>query len=236
MVHFSSRTRSTQAEIMDNFNLQGTEMQQVLTDLKTVNKWLGGNAITLNGISQLLKKVPKSGVITIVDIGCGDGEILRQCARFGKKKGYNFKLIGVDANSYILSEARERSKEYPNITFEQIDVFSEENFTLSYDIALCTLFLHHFKNEDIITLLNQTIKYATIGIVVNDLQRSRLAFNLFKIAGRVLLKTKIARHDGLVSIARGFTKAELTEMSKSIKANKKSICWKWAFRYQWILK
>lgn len=66
---------------MDDFNLQGDEMQELLTDLKRVNKMLGGNAISLNGIGQLLEGRPANNTITILDIGCGDGEMLRQCAK-----------------------------------------------------------------------------------------------------------------------------------------------------------
>ncbi len=236
MITFSITERSEQSEIMDNFDLKGEEMKLLLTDLKVVNSLLGGTAITLDGIKKLLQSIPKTQVITILDIGCGDGELLRKCANFGKKLGYTFKLIGVDANAHILEEAAIRSSEYNNITFKLIDVFSEEKSLPKADIILCTLFLHHFKNSAIVNLLQRAANVAKVGVVVNDLQRSAWAFNLFKLFSSVFIKTKVARHDGLVSIARGFTKEELQQMTKKIKGCTSTVHWKWAFRYQWILK
>lgn len=221
---------------MDDFNFHGHDMKLLLNDLQWVNKWLGGTRISLQGISVLLRSIPKERLITLVDIGCGDGEMLRQCAAFALKKGYTFQLIGLDANAHILEEARSRSKQYPNISFQKIDVFSEEKSVPEFDIALCTLFLHHFKNEAVDLLLQNLSEKAKVGIVVNDLARSATAFWLFKGIGVLFLKTKIARHDGLVSVARGFTKTELKKISEGIKATTISLKWKWAFRYQWIIK
>ena len=170
MVQFSSQYRSAEDEIMDDFRFQGDMMKKLLTDLKFVNKWLGGNKITLDGIVKLLEGQEKKDTFTILDVGCGDGEMLRECARLGKSMRLEFNLIGLDANDHIIKEARIRSAMFPNITFHKQDVLQMENNTIEFDIALCTLFLHHFKNEDIVYLLNTLIKSAKIGMVINDLE------------------------------------------------------------------
>jgi len=69
---------------------------------------------------------------------------------------------------------------------------------------------------------------------VNDLERSPWAFTLFKIFSRVILKTDTARHDGLVSVASGFKKAELEQISNTIPGHH-TIKKKWAFRHLWII-
>lgn len=221
---------------MDDLDFQGLEMQNLLQDLKTVNKWLGGNQITIDGLKKLLKSKNKSTKITILDVGCGDGELLRQCADFGKRNNLNFELIGIDFNDNILQYAEIQSEKYLNIKFQKVDVFSEENLIPNCDIALCTLFLHHFSRNKIEALLKILLEKASIGIIVNDLERSKLAFNLFKIVSQVFLKTKTARHDGLVSVARGFKSGELENISTKIPNQQSEIHWRWAFRFQWILK
>ncbi len=236
MITFSNTYRSTQPEIMDDFELKGPEMETLLTDLKRVNSLLGGTNITIDGIKILLKNVNKSKPIVITDIGCGDGELLRNCAKYLRKKGFTFSLIGVDANPFILKEAEKRSLNFPEISFKTINIFSEEIKTLETDISLCTLFLHHFSNEKIVDILKRLIQQSNVGVVVNDLQRSKIAFNLFKVFSAIFIKTKIAKHDGLVSVARGFKEKELRILSKKIPNQKSTILWKWAFRYQWILK
>lgn len=236
MIIFSKKYRSEQSEIMDNLDFQGLEMQNLLKDLKTVNKWLGGNNITIDGLQKLLNPNLKTIKITILDVGCGDGELLRKCADFGKRNNFNFDLIGIDFNENILDFAKTQSKEYSNIKFKKVDVFSEENLIPICDIALCTLFLHHFSNEKIENLLKTLIKKTNIGLIVNDLQRSKQAFNLFKVISQLFLRTRTARHDGLVSVARGFKKHELENISSKILNQQSEIHWRWAYRYQWILK
>ncbi|MDC7993518.1 methyltransferase domain-containing protein [Altibacter sp. HG106] len=219
---------------MDDFELHGAEMQQLLTDLKTVNRLLGGNEVTLSGIEQLLPKHPLTRPITILDVGCGDGEMLRQCARYFRSKNQEIKCLGIDANPHILEEAATRSADFQNIRFQKHDVFSTNASLPPFDIACCTLFLHHFKNDQIRLLLQQFSEQAALGVVVNDLARNRWAFELFKLFGSLFLKSKIAKHDGLVSVARGFKKEELLELSNTIEGHHQ-ITLKWAFRYQWII-
>ena len=115
-----------------------------------------------------------------------------------------------------------------------MDIFSKDFKKQSYDIVLCTLFLHHFKKEQLISFLQSTIQKARLGIVVNDLHRHKLAYYLFKIIG-LFIKNKMVREDGLISVLRAFKRKELEAISRQIKA-KYSVQWKWAFRYLWILK
>ena len=114
-----------------------------------------------------------------------------------------------------------------------IDIFSEEFKKLGYDIILCTLFLHHFKDDQLTSFLKPTLHNAKKGVVVNDLHRHRLAYYLFKIIG-LFIKNKMVREDGLTSILRAFKRKDLERISNELKA-KATIQWKWAFRYQWIL-
>jgi hypothetical protein len=89
---------------------------------------------------------------------------------------------------------------------------------------------------DIEILLKKLSKKSKIGLIINDLERSKLAFNLFKLVSEIFLKTNTAKHDGLVSVASGFKRKELLNISKKILNQKSIIRWRWAFRYQWILK
>ena len=236
MITFSNKFRSQQIEIMDNLEFQGLEMENVLKDLKTVNKCLGGNNISIDGIQKLLKHKLINAKIIILDVGCGDGELLRQCADFGFQNNLNFELIGIDFNENILKLAKSKSKNYPNIRFSKVDILSKDNLIPNCDIALCTLFLHHFGNEKILEIIKKLLQRTQLGVVINDLERSKIAFNLFKIASYFFLKTKTARYDGLVSVARGFKKQELEKMSKDIPYQHSNISKRWAFRFQWILK
>ncbi|MTE27130.1 methyltransferase domain-containing protein [Winogradskyella sp. ZXX205] len=230
----NTKYRSNKTELMDDFSLKGELLRDTLDKLGNINKWLGGNRVTLDGIIQLLKNQPKNKTYTIIDLGCGHGDILRQVAKYGRKHQYSFRLIGVDANQDAIAYATELSSGYPNITFKSIDIFSDQFETLNFDIALTTLFLHHFKEEEIKKLLKKLYANANIGLVINDLQRSKLAYGLFKLLGLVITNQMI-KQDGLTSILRAFKREELEEISQQLHL-KSQIRWKWAFRYQWLIK
>ena len=227
--------RSNDPEIMDDFQLEGEVLQNALDKIARINQLLGGNQLTLQGIKALLNNENKKHEVTIVDIGCGNGDMLRYIAEFGDSNNYKFKLIGIDANAFTINHAKNLSVHYPNINYETIDIFEKQFDEVKYDIVLCTLTLHHFKNSEIINLIKQLYKNSSIGIVINDLQRSKLAYRLFQVVCFIFSLNKMSKQDGLTSILRGFKKKELSDFSKELELKKYTLNWKWAFRYQWII-
>lgn len=228
--------RTNTEEIMDNFELQGEELDRTLKDLDRINKWLGGNKITLQGIKKLIKNHSIKKQIHIADLGCGNGAVLREIAKWGKMHSYNFKLTGIDANAHAIEIAQNMSKDFEEITFRNLDIFSEEFTAFKCDILLCTLTLHHFKDQEISKLLSLFNRQAKVGVVINDLERSKLAYRLFQAFCKVFINNEIARKDGLTSILRGFKKSDLQKFAADLPSTNHQIDWKWAFRYQWIIQ
>lgn len=235
MILYSSKYRSQQLEIMDDAELSGDSLATVLNDLKKVNTLLGGFSITLDGVETLVLNSPKTTSLTLLDLGCGDGESLRKSAQFMRKQQRTMKFIGVDMNEHILEIAKEKSKDYPEISYLKLNILEKNQQLPNFDIATCNLFLHHFSEHQIIELLNKLIKQGKRGVVINDLRRSKLAFQLFKGFGLLFMKSKIAKHDGLVSIARAFKRKELEKMAEKLNGEH-TIKGRWAFRYQWLIK
>lgn len=229
-----TRKRSDAPEMMDDFAMEGEILRDALDKLASINKLLGGNSVTIDGVKKLLDGTDKNRTIKIVDIGCGNGDMLRILADFAKQKQLNFELIGVDANQFTINHATQLSVNYHNISYQCDDIFKDE--IADCDIILCTLTLHHFKDQEIINLLSRFKKAASLGIVINDLQRSALAYYLFIGLCFVFGLNHMSKEDGLVSILRGFKKADLQLYSKQSQLKNCSIKWKWAFRYQWIIK
>jgi len=230
----NTKQRSNALEIMDDFSISGAVLRDTLDKIDNINTFLGGNNVTINGLKSLIKNHDKTKPLTIVDLGCGSGDILRSVAKLGRKEDFIFNLIGIDANKDTVAYARESSANYPEIQFLEYDIFSEGFKNLDYDIVLSTLFFHHFKKEELLSFLPFLLKKAKLGIVVNDLHRHKLAYYLFKIIC-LTISNKMVKEDGLTSILRGFKRKELEAISTEIKANS-LIQWKWAFRFQWILK
>lgn len=227
--------RSQQKEIMDDLEMQGEELEITLLDLDKVNRWLGGNKITVEGVEKLLKEKNPSEPVRILDVGCGNGSILKEVAQWGRKHGVQMELLGVDANKHAMEIARRNLSGFPEVAFEGMDVFSEGFKRLEADIILCTLTLHHFSDSKIERLMNTFSEMASIGVVVNDLQRSKAAYYLFQAFCAAFGIREINRKDGLTSILRSFKKRDLEKYGKGLHVVRQEINYKWAFRYQWIL-
>ena len=225
--------RSTKIEIMDDLDMSGETLINSLDQLANINKWLGGNKTTIDSLKTILKTNPKDNIISIVDLGCGNGDMLRKVAHFGRKNGYKFDLLGIDANQATIDYAIQLSANFPEITYKKEDVLSKEFATYTYDIAMCTLFLHHFEDPIALDFIQTLLKNAKIGVVINDLHRHWLAYYLFKLLTSVV-GNEMTREDGLTSILKAFKRQDLDRFSKKLNF-KSTITWRWAFRYQWII-
>ena len=84
--------------------------------------------------------------------------------------------------------------------------------------------------------MKQFVKLAQVGVIINDLHRSKIAYLLFRLFSRIFIKSHVAKNDGLVSIASGFKKEELKIFAQQLKLAHSEITWKWAFRYLWLIK
>jgi 2-polyprenyl-3-methyl-5-hydroxy-6-metoxy-1,4-benzoquinol methylase len=230
----STKNRTDKEELMDDFSIGGDLLRDTLDKLENINRWLGGNLMTVKALKKVLKNHPKEQELTIADIGCGHGDILRDVAKFGRKNGYKMKLIGMDANPTAIAYANELSTEFSELSFKTEEIFSEAFKNRKFDVVLATLFLHHFKEAQLVSFLGNILKQTKIGIVVNDLHRHKLAYYLFMLLS-VFIKNNMIIEDGLTSVLRGFKRNELAHISKKLKV-KPQISWKWAFRFQWILK
>ncbi|MBX2845851.1 MAG: methyltransferase domain-containing protein [Saprospiraceae bacterium] len=225
-------TRSAEPEIMDDFHMSGHLLRESIDQIAGVNTWLGGDQTTFAGIERFIQP---NQTITIVDIGCAGGHLCRKIAKWASKKQLQVQIIGIDANEDAIQYAQEQSKTFNNIHYQCANVF-DPNFDFpTADIAVCTLTLHHFSNEEIVQLMNLIQPKLRLGIVINDLHRSRLAYRLYQLVCFVFGLNKMLRHDGCISILSGFKRKELEAFSHQLKLKNHSIRWRWAFRYQWII-
>ena len=232
-IDFSERNRDP--ELMDDCSVAVHILKKVLDDIDRANSLLGGNSITVNCVERLIGENAQESY-TILDMGCGNGSMLREIVKLGRRLKVDINAVGIDLSEKGLNIAREASVDFPEIRYLKQDILALAPDDLNCDILLCTLTMHHFFTENIPMFLRQFVKLARIGIVINDLQRSPLAYYLFKGFSAIFIQTAIAKHDGLISIRSGFSKAELEAFAKDLPSVQHEIQWKWAFRYLWVMR
>ncbi|MEO0527467.1 MAG: methyltransferase domain-containing protein [Bacteroidota bacterium] len=228
-------SRNTEPELMDDPNVDIHDLRETLKDINLSNKMLGGNRITVKEVGKFMNEYPKA-LYTIMDMGCGDGSMLREIAHFCRKNGQKVRLVGIDLSEKAIQIGKDTSSAYPEIHFQQQDILQLSSTDFNCDILLCTLTMHHFNDNQIPIFLKQFVKLAGVGIIINDLERSKWACYLFKLFRAIFIKSKIAKYDGLISIKSGFKKRELMHFAQTLPKVQHMIQWKWAFRYVWVIK
>lgn len=222
------KVRSDKPEILDDPSLSGHDLRDNLKDLARVNRFLGGYSVIGRGLNQLLSKY-EGQELHLVDVGCGGGDNLIYMAKLARKKGWRIKFTGIDLSGPAVKLAREATAGYPEIYILQASVFSDEFKEIRADIYTLNLVLHHFDNQDIITLINNMSERA--DILVSDLQRNRVAYFLFILFSRLFGFSYVSRHDGLLSVKKSFSRHDWNSLLANSGINAASVTWSWAFRY-----
>ena len=227
--------RSNQSEIMDDFSQSGEVINQTLKELDSINTLLGGNAVSISGINQLLTN-QSSNEFRIADIGCGGGDLMVQINDWAVKKKLKLNFLGVDANPSIIEYASTNTSEFKNIQYADLNIFSEAFKEMKFDVVHCSLFAHHFSQDELIRLLKQLMSQVKVGIVINDLHRHWISYFFTKWIIRTLSKSEMVRYDSVVSVARSFKKKDLLEVLDEAGISNYSLNWKWAFRWQLVIR
>ncbi|MDN5216212.1 methyltransferase domain-containing protein [Fulvivirgaceae bacterium BMA12] len=226
------RQRSEELEIMDDLDFSDGVIFQTLKELKIINHRLGGNQVTIKGFKQLLKRHPSKEVsLTVADLGSGGGDMMVEIVKWSRRQGLNMNLTGIDANQSIIDYARENTATFSEISYLPLDVFSEQFKNQEYDIITCTLFMHHFKDVQLIQLFSTLKSQARIGIVINDLHRHWLAYYSIKILTKLFSKSYMVKYDAPLSVARSFRRNDWHRIFREAGITNYTIKWRWAFRW-----
>lgn len=222
--------RSEELEIMDDLNISGPVIGQTLRELNTINKRLGGNQISISAF----KKFAKDESLILADLGCGGGDIMAEMAKWSRRKNIQSSFVGIDANSHIVEYAKENTRNFSEISYQPINIFSEEFQKQRFDIIHCCLFIHHFTSQELVTLFRQFKEQARVGVIINDLHRHPLAYWSILLLTSLFSKSSMVKNDASISVARGFKKNELEVVLKEAGIKKYHLKWKWAFRWKLV--
>lgn len=226
--------RSEEKELMDDLDCSGEELEQTLRELKTINRWLGGNHVTTDGLAKLMKRHPKSSY-RIADIGCGGGDMIGIMDRWAKSRNLNVDFVGIDANRNIIELAEVRLNQVTNVRWRVQNVFDATFSHEKVDLVTCTLFTHHFTDHELVGLIRAFRSKASLGIVINDLHRHWFAFHSIRILTGIFSKSPMVRHDAPLSVLRSFKEADWERILRAAGIESFKIRWFWAFRWQVLI-
>jgi len=225
--------RSYEKELMDDLMSSGEVLKETLRELKTVNRWLGGNHVTTSGLKFFVQRRPQKDYL-VADIGCGGGDMIQVMNSWADTQKAKFRFLGIDANPNIVELARKRNPG-PNIKYLTQNVFDESFKEQKVDIATCTLFTHHFTDEELILLFSNLKKTSRLGFLVNDLHRHPLAYYSIKSIVDVFSNSAMVKNDAPLSVLRSFIRADWEWIFREAGIEEFEITWHWAFRWRVIV-
>jgi 2-polyprenyl-3-methyl-5-hydroxy-6-metoxy-1,4-benzoquinol methylase len=236
MMDFSSR--SYRKEMIDDPDIPAADIERNMQELDIINTWLGGHAISVGGLKQLLNRRSTSiredtlltPPLTICEIGCGGGDNLAAISRYCSKKNIKVQMTGVDWNANCIEVAKAKSGA------ETIEWIVSDYRTVEFkngrpDIIFSSLFCHHFTEEELIFMLEWMEEHAGLGWFINDLHRHPVAWFTIRWLTRWFSRSLLVKNDAPLSVLRGFTRKEWKTILQAAGMTNYSIRWKWAFRW-----
>ncbi len=207
------KRRSYELEHIDTGNYTAAEYEGCIGELQVVNRWMG-DAHTLK--ATLLAEVAAERLkeFSVLDVGAGSGELLRVTATWARETGRTLQAVGLELNERSASAILEESRAFPEITSVRGDALALPFADADFDYVICSLFTHHFVEEQVVQILREMSRVARRRIIVIDLHRHPMAYLLYTTLGKIILKNRLLRHDGALSILRSFKKDELFELAK----------------------
>ncbi|MFN3476900.1 MAG: methyltransferase domain-containing protein [Candidatus Methylomirabilales bacterium] len=206
--------RKEALELLDLPCLDGAELLEALRDLERINRLFGGTSLILFHLSRLVKACRLSGTISILDVGTGGADIPRAIVRWAERRGLRVKITACDHNEQILEVASAFCSGFPQISLVKEDALKLPYPPEHFDFSISSLTLHHLRAEEAVLLLQKLNELSRLGLIVNDLYRSRLAYLGVFVGTRLFGRNRLIRHDGPLSVLRAFTVAELRTLAE----------------------
>lgn len=201
------KERSSEPELMDNDDISKEDYNQCLADLASVNRITRTHQATLDWLDQAIRCLPVNTPITILDVACGQGDLLRVIHRFAAERNFKITLQGLDMNPNSAIAARQATPSSMDIAYFTGDVFT---FTPAPppDFIVSSQFTHHLSDSQVVSFLQWMERHARRGWFIADLHRHPLAYYGYSLLAGLARWHPVVRHDGAVSVARSFRRAD----------------------------
>ena len=196
-------------EIMDRPQPVSPELELDLERIRQLNRWFGSHRL----VSIFTRRWIMPGAkMWVVDLATGSGDIPRLLVDHARRIGAQLKVDAVDRQAATLEIARRLSAGYPEISYQAANIL-EWDCAQGYDIALCSLVLHHFSDDDAVKLLRRCRELSNRFALVSDLRRGFLLRAGVHLLTALIFREPMTRFDARLSAKRAFSFAEMRELA-----------------------
>jgi SAM-dependent methyltransferase len=199
------------------------ELRGCLHDIARVNRLTFAYRPTISWMEELIAAHPSPGhPFRVVDVGCGDGDMLRRIDAWAGKRGVPVALTGIDLNPDAIRAAREATPAEQRIQWIVGDALSNAVMG-DVDLVICSLLTHHLTDPQIVQFLQWAERTTRLGWFVNDLHRKPVPYHLFRLWARFTTWHPFVKNDGAVSIRRSFVVKDWKRLCAAAELDAKTV-------------
>lgn len=204
--------RHRQPELMDDPSLNPNAHAHALTGLATLNALSGSASVLWQPLKNYAIQSGKQK-IKVLDLATGSADVALRLWRFSRYDGLNFVIDGCDVSETAIQYARDRAARLlaPS-SFFKLDILNEE-LPEGYDVVMCSQFLHHLSDAEVIRVLSKMAGAANGLVLVSDLVRSRANLYMVAIASHLFSRSAVVHFDGPTSVRAAFTMDEMSQLA-----------------------
>ncbi|MAM60222.1 methyltransferase domain-containing protein [Maritimibacter sp. UBA3975] len=220
--------RIHEEELMDIEDVPEAELARCLRDLARVNVISAGYRPTLHWLDQATIGRDR---VSIVDIGCGYGDMLRRVERWGKARGIETDLLGIDLNPKTIRIAQAATDPASTIRWEAVNLFDipEDHRP---DIVISSLFAHHLGDEELVGFVRWLDRNCRVGWFINDLHRHWISAWGLTLIFAFWPVHRFVRNDGPVSVRRAFIREDLRRVAEAAGVPERTLTLRWWFPFR----
>jgi 2-polyprenyl-3-methyl-5-hydroxy-6-metoxy-1,4-benzoquinol methylase len=224
-------TRNRHPEWMDEPGIDVQLHLTALRGLERINVVSGTVRAVWRPLERVARRTP-STPLTVLDVASGAGDLAIGLARRARAKGVKLLIDGCDISPTAIAHASRRARERGQaVRFFQHDAFTP--LERAYDVVICSLFLHHLDDEQVVRLLRALAAAARSTVIVSDLERSATGMALAWLGTRVLTRSPVVHVDGPRSVRAAFTRGEAAGLAARAGLTSYTIRPHWPCR--WLL-
>ena len=192
-------------EILDRGDVDPRVVTRSIGEVAKANALFGGVSAVLAELDSAAASLPANA--SLLDVGTGVADIPRAAAEHLAERGIELTTLGLDSAEALAKVSLARVDGAVRGDALRLPFSSK-----SVDVVMCSQFLHHFLPDDAARLIREMNRVARVRVIVSDIRRSWIAAAGLWLVSFPLRFHPITRHDGVVSVMRGFTRSELRQI------------------------
>ena len=195
-------------ELLDDPAADPVAVRRSLGHIARANRWFGGVASLGWALGRVTRDVPPGSELRLLDLGTGAGDLPLAARRWGRRRGIRIVPAGLELSR--VAAALARGAGVPTFVADATAPPVRES---GIDIVLVSQLAHHLSPDGVVSLFQAANRVTRGAVIVLDLRRAHFAGVAFRAGATLLGFDAVTRHDGLVSIRRGYTATELRALA-----------------------